>query len=223
MKRSSRPPRTSGNLCESVQQRLNMYALAASTAGVSMLALVRPSEAKIIYTPAHHVIGVNHVYQLDVNHDGVNDFEFVNSTSCHSVCSANLLVRYSGRNVNRVRANSRALALRAGARIGTHEHFLSMAKMGSCQTFTSCLGPWANGGKGVKNRYLGLKFGAGKNIHYGWARFNVTFDGTSFTETLTGYAYETTPNKAILAGQTKETDGEDAVEQLDSAFLNAPT
>ena len=39
--------------------------------------------------------------------------------------------------------------------------------------------------------------------HYGWARLT----STSLPVMLTGYAYETTPGKAIHAGQTSEDDG----------------
>jgi hypothetical protein len=51
-----------------------MYALAASAAGVGALALAQPCEAKIIYTKAHHIIGANQTYRLDLNHDGIADF-----------------------------------------------------------------------------------------------------------------------------------------------------
>lgn len=66
---------------------------------------------------------------------------------------------------------------------------------------------WANGGKGLKNVYLGVKFKIGGEFHYGWARITiVTGPKSSFYGLLTGYAYETIPGKAILAGQTKSTD-----------------
>jgi hypothetical protein len=74
MKRSSRPRKTA-DLSESVHQQLNMYVLAASAAGVGLLALAQSAEAKIVYTKTHVVIGTNHVYALDLNHDGVVDFK----------------------------------------------------------------------------------------------------------------------------------------------------
>ena len=65
-------------------------------------------------------------------------------------------------------------------------------------------GQWANGGKGVKNRYLGLKFQVSGKTHFGWARLNVAFKRhLGFFAVLTGYAYETIPNKPIIAGKTK--------------------
>jgi hypothetical protein len=56
MKHSSGPRKTA-NLSESVHQQLNMYGVAAGAAGVGMLALAQPSEAKIVYTPANVQFG----------------------------------------------------------------------------------------------------------------------------------------------------------------------
>jgi hypothetical protein len=47
MKRSSHP-RTAVKLTGSTHRRLNAYALAAGAAGVGILALAQPSEAKIV-------------------------------------------------------------------------------------------------------------------------------------------------------------------------------
>jgi len=58
-------------------------------------------------------------------------------------------------------------------------------------------GPW----HGAQNRYLGLKFLVKGQVHYGWARLSVS-KIFPFTATLTGYAYETIPNKSIVAGKT---------------------
>jgi hypothetical protein len=65
---------TAPNLSESIHQQLNMYENAAGAAGVSLLALAEPTEAKIVYTPEHVVIGTNQHYDLDLNHDGITDF-----------------------------------------------------------------------------------------------------------------------------------------------------
>jgi len=80
MKRTSRIP---SKLSGSLHHRLNAYALAASAAGVSLLALAQPAEAKIVYTPADRTFGgiswgVVHggSYYLDLNHDGIADFVF---------------------------------------------------------------------------------------------------------------------------------------------------
>ena len=48
-----RPARVPAQLSQSLNQRVHAYALAASAAGVGVLALAQPAEAKIVYTPAH--------------------------------------------------------------------------------------------------------------------------------------------------------------------------
>jgi hypothetical protein len=58
----------------SLNQQLNLYALAASAAGVGLLALAPPCEAKIVYTKTHHIVGSNSIFPLDLNHDGTIDF-----------------------------------------------------------------------------------------------------------------------------------------------------
>jgi hypothetical protein len=69
------------------------------------------------------------------------------------------------------------------------------------QSFTS--GQWLH----TTHRYLGLQFVIDGKLHYGWARVAVTQKELSgFTATLTGYAYETIPEKPIVTGATKEKD-----------------
>jgi len=64
-------------------------------------------------------------------------------------------------------------------------------------------GSWVN----VKDRYLGIKFKIKDQIHYGWARLSVQVElPLTITATITGYAYESIPNKPIIAGRTKGPD-----------------
>ena len=78
MKRTSRQP---SKLSESLHRQLNSYALAASTAGVGLLALGQSAEAKVVYTPAHKWLPINKNFYLDLNHDGVNDFQLLLASS----------------------------------------------------------------------------------------------------------------------------------------------
>ena len=68
-------PRKTATLSDSVHHQLSIYALAAGAASVGMLALAKPAEGKIVYTPANVVIGYGGVpsYQLDLNHDKKTD------------------------------------------------------------------------------------------------------------------------------------------------------
>ncbi len=51
-----------------------------------------------------------------------------------------------------------------------------------------------------QNKYLGLKFTDGANTHYGWLRLSVS--KTADTIIVHDFAYNTTPNQSIEAGQT---------------------
>jgi hypothetical protein len=206
MNRSSGSVRIAVNLSDSVRQRLNMYSLAAGAAGVSMLALVQPCEAKIVYTPAHRVILSKHAISVDLNHDGIGDFTISNHSFCSSdICGRTLLARPSGRNkvmgVKGIGGPFYASALKRGSRIGPKQP-LSGRLMAASGTEYATVGYWLN----VDGRYLGLKFFIKGHAHYGWARFNVTAGNGKIAATLTGYAYETIANKPIIAGQTHGRD-----------------
>jgi len=82
-----------------------------------------------------------------------------------------------------------------------------------------CLGKWIN----VQKRYLGLKFAIHGQTHFGWARLNVTCDLYKIDAVLTGYAYETVPNKSIATGKTKGPADSSTAEQPNPAALTAPT
>jgi hypothetical protein len=77
--KASHLPRKTANLSESIHQQLSMYALAASAAGVSMLALSQPADAKIVYTPADVRVDNRKVF-FDLNHDGIQDFSIWDSS-----------------------------------------------------------------------------------------------------------------------------------------------
>jgi hypothetical protein len=204
----------SSTLSDTLQRQLNSYALAATAAGVGVLALVPPADAKIIYTPAHKQITPKHTIPLDLNHDGKTDFSIHATFTCTSFCEyiVGSITVIPARDGDRAigfagRSHHYASALAAGARVGPKGPFLTggevMAFGGYDAGTTSigyCSGPWKN----VQKRYLGLKFLAAGRTHYGWARLNETCgkNGEN-TALLTGYAYETTPNKPIIAGKTK--------------------
>jgi hypothetical protein len=225
MKRSSGPRKTV-NLSKSVQQHLNMYALAASASGVSLLALAQPSDAKIIYTRSHIVIGSHSQYRLDLNQDGITDFTIKNHTLVSVVTFATLSAIPAQRQNGIIGAqrgrNFYAYALVRGARIGPKQPFRTYYSMWMAYTGSGAQGgQWIN----VTNRYLGLEFLIRGKVHYGWARLNVTVGHSKITATLTGYAYETIPGKSIIAGRTKGPD-DSSVEQPDgrrpSASLTNP-
>jgi hypothetical protein len=80
-------------------------------------------------------------------------------------------------------------------------------------------GLWLN----AQHRYLGLKFMIQGQVHFGWARLNVSVTHDFFTATLTGYAYETIPNKPIITGDILgEAQTQDEI-SMEQPTVTAPT
>jgi hypothetical protein len=224
--------RVTGRLNSKLEKNLLTYVAAASAAGVGMLASPEAVEAEVVYTPVRTTInygitldlnndgiadfylipfgaasigGSLRISYLQVCHIPENGFS-------HQCVSSSSKLQTNADNVVRVVATG-AAALPPGATIGGGPRFSPTGVavwMGgrdfysrSSNTAQHWIGPWVNGGKGVFNRYLGLKFKIDGEFHFGWARLNVTTTAHSgFVATLTGYAYETIPGKAIVAGQT---------------------
>ena len=196
------------NLSESVLRQLNLYALGA-TAGVSVLVFAQPVEAKIVYTKADvrvYTLGASHHSRiaLDLNHDGKTDFIFVTTNTITGTNSwGRVTMQPAGR--NGVEGKGNVYRLAKGKTIGP-AHKFSGGLIEACHwddgNGSYCKGNW----DGVLSGYVGLKFHIHGKVHYGWARLSINVDTVGFeleSVTLTGYAYETIPNKPIIAGQTK--------------------
>lgn len=207
--------RAMASLTATLERSLLAYVTAAGAAGTGIMALPSLAEAKVVYTSAHVVLKTGDIYRLDLNHDGITDFVLNNSAGCWSSgCAWNLLAE--SRHSNAVRGKLTqprygALldsALFKGTTIGRGDAFYKgggfMVGIGVTGGGTHTVGRWVN----VNNRYLGLRFHIGSDIHYGWARLSVTVQGFDIKALLTGYAYETTPNKAIIAGNRGSTTGQ---------------
>lgn len=218
-----------------LERQLNLYALAAAAAGVGLLALAQPAEGEIIYTKAHKVIGPNTTFHLDLNHDGVTDFDLkdVFSTT-YSAGAFGRLTAIPAQKKNHiwghtVSGRGFASALYAGVRVGPKGQFLPGSGLMAATTFNGglgdrppatdvCTAPWAN----VTNRYLGLRFVISGEVHFGWARLNVSCNSnTQVSAVLTGYAYETVPNRSIVTGK-KKGSGEDDSSSLQGQTFSRP-
>lgn len=204
--------------------------VASATIGAALLASPQTVDAEIVYTKTNVTITHNGpgYYQLDLNNDGITDFE-IDFCSCvpHGTeLWVQVVDSYVNAPRNAVRQQAAfpgdAAPLVRGAEIGSKQAFVTPPQYsGASMAIAGCYGgpysggPWLN----VKNRYLGLKFLIHGQVHYGWARVSVTATEQVLTAVLTGYAYETVANKSLRAGQTSEiTDGE----AQNSALLTSP-
>jgi len=219
MKQPSHRSRTTASLSMALDHRLKLYSLAASAAGVSALALVSPAQARIIFTPAHIKITPNHKLAIDLNHDGIKDFELVDTPS-GSFASLAIHPLQAGNAVALANANCNPSvgvgAFRAGVLIGKGQSFANnvycMAQYIGADG--GSLGPWAGG---VAHRYVGARFTIKGKEHFGWIRLSVS--KAPFVAHMTGYAYETVPNKPIIAGKT---EGFDEVSALPATSEQQP-
>ena len=212
--RASWQPRTPSKLSDSIHHQLNMYALAASAAGVGVLALTLPAEGKVVYTRAFLHVDYNHRVLLDLTNNGTANFSFsawFGGSVYSSIGAVN--VQPLGGPGNAVALTehreeySSAGALHSGAKIDA-------ARRWSPYYYDPVLvGGWRQSG-GVTGKfhppdqhYVGLQFIINGKTHYGWARFSgIRFRrrkeiGLKVWGDVTGYAYETIPNKPIIAGQ----------------------
>jgi hypothetical protein len=190
-------PRSKGHFrpFESLEQALDRYSLAASAAGLSVLALACPAGAEVVFTRAHVQITPDHTHILDLNHDGIADFGLHDASVGVVVIplqAGGALLQGGGCN-----PSPGAAALKAGAAIGNARLFQASATCMASLSLdgSNSVGAWP----GAVNRFLGFKFEISGQTHFGWARLSVT--RSPYTATLTGYAYETVPDRTIIAGK----------------------
>lgn len=212
------PSRPRTLLSSDLDKGLMGYAVAASAAGVGLLALVQPAEAKIVYTASNIPITVNGpAVQLDLNHDGIADFSFFNGSGFDAArggarppegSSARFLNIYAvmpGNSVGVITSFTKetcAAELQPGRRVGAGRNFQQgviplFAIAGDYTSPGTMNCPW----QGNKGGFLGLKFVVKGQTYYGWAHITL-----GIVPALTGYAFENVPNTTILTGATHGPD-----------------
>jgi hypothetical protein len=227
-------------LPQPLRKKIDFYTLAAGAAGVGMLALAHSAEAEVVYTPAKLQMNVPNTYQIDLNNDGKVDMQFHFSTTATSggnfaaggisLSRANYYWASSNKVAGaQVGARFVVFPFAAGQVIGPARNFKTGAFVGGDDDFirsdkVEWDGPWANGGKGLNNRYAGVKFMINGEAHYGWIRLSmhIANEAPPFRAAVTGYAYETIANKPIIAGATKESDADAQVSSAAHESTAAP-
>jgi hypothetical protein len=207
-KGENRRLRLNGNL----EKHILAYATAA---GAALLSTVLPAEAEVVYTPsnipiAEALFGQPVFTPLDLNNDGVVDFSFENffsATSSHSVSFLRIVASQTGNETAAVPSKEgfTAAAVPSGKQIGPQGNFqaggLYMAIQAIFDSIPRSSGSWLQ----VETSFVGLKFLINGQVHYGWARVKLPSPGTYYLGSIYGYAYESTPNQPIVAGQTSGT------------------
>lgn len=200
--RSARQRNTQAPLPESLDKRLAYYALAASAAGVGLLAAASPLQADILPgAPQSATIASGSVLTL---HLGGANFVFENSYSSGTVINQTHLgtLKITGEVLT---STGGAVALSAGAKIGPSGMFLDGASLANAYGKSSSTGEgkFSGGNFGsAGDKFLGLKFDISGQAHFGWAELSVSQNDGAITAQLLGDAYEACPNTPIAAGAT---------------------
>jgi len=202
-------PRPIAKLRRSLERRLTAYTIAASGSGLGLLMWSPPAAARIVYTRAHQELQSGVPVPLDLNHDRMVDFSlFFSGFSEYGGFAVSVKAAGTNKVAGYCQHLSRecwASALPPAIRVGPNQRFgpYGLMVLGDCgRSYCGARGPW----KQVQNRYLGFDFLVKGKPHYGWARLNVSFEVGSVAAVLTGYAYETVPNKPLVTGKTKGPD-----------------
>jgi hypothetical protein len=205
--------RATVRLAGHLERHLLAYAAAASAGLLSSAPL---AEAEIIYTPSNTPItiavrGNGPVFTpLDLDNDGNPDFSFVMfsskrySSQAGSTTGARFFLKLDPRQTGNQAvqgARKSASAVPAGVTIGPQQKF-GTGGLYLQGTGSRSVGTW----KQVEYAYVGLKFLIDGQVHYGWARVKFPFTGGIHYPSIYGYAYESTPNQPIVAGQTSGSD-----------------
>jgi len=172
-----------------------------------------------------YVYDCSKTYALDLNKDGTADFNINTGREVRnygggdgeSYCCLNPFsswVSIGAINDNSVLAPPGS-AVMAGSDIssvstwstGVLDNFKLRSVSRSCQFDYSgqcgiiqSEGDWPNS----TDRYLGLKIILNGHTHYGWARLSVVVDNSKASFKIMDYAYESSPDRAIIAGDKGE-------------------
>lgn len=223
---------------KSLNRQINLYSLAASAAGVSVLALAHPAEGSVVVKQTNATVGFQAPVFIDMNGDGTNDFEFsvARGGYDHSFYNTlNVIPLAGGRPVAGARGSigPYGAALASGAKIGPSAHFSSSIGRGqvmlertngfvSGSSRYTAYGPWGIQGTYSHYRYLGVKFLINGQTHYGWIKILV-----SRTSGLEGFiqqvAYETVANKALTAGQTQSSAADSSASDMSKVQQVGPS
>ncbi len=162
-------------------------------------------------------------YHLDLNHDGITDFDIsISMYGAH--CSTepppysviiNSFVSRSG--ANSFGDSSLIVGLRkfispliTGRKINQDLITWTGNSSGTLQSSVSCNNPYPRLWSGATDKYLALRLVVGSSVYFGWLRLEAGYlkNGYSYTNLnsyiiIKDYAYNSIPNQPILAGQTK--------------------
>ena len=199
-----------------IDQQLNAYAVAASAAGVALLACSVPADARVICANTHKSLVGTQTIPLNPAKEKFPPFNlaqsFHHSSSSTSVFFFNraFLTPNTQAANDLLATNGLPAALVKGTVIGAKGRFGKGNSYGMLFTYGNYGGGTINHHRGnfplTKTGYLGFKFSIAGKTHYGWARLKVDVKKPQAFATLLGFGYQTIAGKAIHAGSCTTVD-----------------
>jgi len=158
--------------------------------------------AQIIYTDINPdtlisaPVGNIKTYYLDLNNNGINDFYFKHfyPASTWNEVEAYTYIGQLGEILTN--SGTSPCVLNNGILISSTSNIWICTASGSSSSALFMFPGWL----GASDKYMGLRIKINNNWHYGWIRFTVFSDSSGFI--IKDYAYESTPNLGITAGNT---------------------
>jgi hypothetical protein len=190
---------------KALQKKLKSYSLTAGT-----LTMAAAANAQINYTDISpdQTVANNTPFTLDMNGDAVNDFDFngllyQDSTGTYGYAIINLPT--ANGILGQLFSNAYPLpsALNAGDSIRPSAADWQAGSVNGGLQYMAVVvasGPSYGNWPGQNDKYLGVRFIAGSQTHYGWIRCSVSADGSIIT--IKDYAYNATPGVGLTAGQS---------------------
>lgn len=166
--------------------------------------------AQVIYTDIPDATP-NATYPLDLNNDNVVDFLIQFNLGDKVMCKPQNNNAYAGDFIGGVHL---PLALSSAINIcDSLMTWFDSINLGTMAWGTNT-GNWV----GATDKYLALRLIVGPSTYFGWARLDIEPISTSFT--IKDYAYQSTPNACIEAGQIVLGTDENASQNVFSLFPN---
>lgn len=199
---------------KTLSKLLRYSTTAAAVTGVSVV------NGQIYYedfTPDINMQGNNAITRVDVNQDGVDDFEFllIDSTFSGTIPWGKLQVtgiQLGNDVVGFVTSGySYVSLLQQSSPVVNNAPFISAGIMAEAPQFGASYPLWNNG---VTDGYMGFRIDVNGQSHYGWMRLDVASDAKSAV--LKDLAFNGSPGDPILCGQSMS--AEDALGEALSVF-----
>jgi hypothetical protein len=198
--------RKSADLAEPLVRHLNGYRLAASAAGVAMLACTTPANASPVCGTLTLTFSATETFAFNPAHEKVAPFNIAQTYNEVSSHPGSRIIRAfftpntpDGKPL--LNANKFPAYVASGANIGPGGHFGTPKSYGLLFQYNysnRIKGPFSSGQVG----YVGFEFSESAQTHYGWIRIQMVRGGFGNYPSLTvsEYGYESSPNTAIAAG-----------------------